>query len=568
MHGRKSHPRVLGGYGVSSTMAHDFAPDMIEELADNLLQAESSSTLLKRLEELLELFGATPALLYLADSQAGVFYPAAAFACDRHVPDLPSNLSPEPHQFVLHSRKERVGLLVVNPAMAEPASISRLCAILGPVLMHIHRQESTSRELRMAREQITHLLTAGDLLRHLEVDVLLVKILETVLTAVRAEVGAVLVPDEKGVLVPRVTWGLRESHLDHILVRATGQRVVDVVHGSGKLLCVSTEEQATILDLSGLKAQLTGLLALPLTTRDAAKGVVLLANPAEAFGPGQQRLAETVCSLAAIALDNAQLIKAMVDGERMKQEMDLAKSVQASMFPLGGLIPGITHIEGCSRPCSETGGDYYTYLDREGRLLTMIGDVSGHGLGAALFTTMAHVLLQQQFRAGTPPEPCFRLLNEGLYHTQSGRFMTAALVEMDPLDGSFSYVSAGHTPLLWLHKGEPRWLESCGMPLGIMDSGDWPESEVHHPSTGDYLILYTDGFTEGTNAAGEPYDEVRLGAIVQQGAKLDLDPTGLMMLINADIDEWTRGHPHDDDLTIVVIQINGPGQIDTASNKN
>ncbi len=548
-------------------MAHDFAPDMIEELADNLLQAESSSTLIKRLSELLELFGATPALLYLADSQARVFYPAAAFGCERNVADIPFELQPEAYQFVLNSRKEPVGLLTVNPAMAEPASISRLCAILGPVLMHIHRQESTSRDLRMAREQITHLLTAGDLLRHLEVDVLLVKILETVLTAVRAEVGAVLVPDEKGVLVTRVTWGLRESHIDHILVRATGQRVVDVVHASGSLLCVQAEEQAKMLDLTGLKAQLSGLLALPLTTRDAAKGVVLLGNPAEAFGPGQQRLAETVCSLAAIALDNAQLIKAMVDGERMKQEMDLAKSVQASMFPIGDLTPGCIHIEGCSRPCSETGGDYYTYLDADGRLLTMIGDVSGHGLGAALFTTMAHVLLQQQFRAGTPPEPCFRLLNEGLYHTQSGRFMTAALVEMDTTNGSFIYVSAGHTPLLWLHKGEPRWLESCGMPLGIMDFGDWPVSEVYQPVCGDYLILYTDGFTEGTNAAGEPYDEVRLGAIAQQGAKLNLDPSSLMVLINADIDEWTRGHAHDDDLTIIVIQINGPGEIATVSNR-
>jgi sigma-B regulation protein RsbU (phosphoserine phosphatase) len=548
-------------------MAHDFAPDMIEELADNLLQAESSSTLIKRLTELLELFGATPAILYLADSQSRVFYPAAAFACERQAADIPFGLIPEAHQFILHSRKEPVGLLTVNPAMAEPASIGRLCAILGPVLMHIHRQESTSRDLRMAREQITHLLTAGDLLRHLEVDVLLVKILETVLTAVRAEVGAVLVPDEKGVLVTRVTWGLRESHLDHILIRATGQRVVDVVHAAGTLLCVSAEEQASVLDLTGLNAQLSGLLALPLTTRDAAKGVVLLGNPAETFGPGQQRLAETVCSLAAIALDNAQLIKAMVDGERMKQEMDLAKSVQASMFPLGNLSPGCTLIEGCSRPCSETGGDYYTYLDRDGRLVTMIGDVSGHGLGAALFTTMAHVLLQQQFRAGTPPEPCFRLLNEGLYHTQSGRFMTAALVEMDPLDGSFSYVSAGHTPLLWLHQGEPKWLESCGMPLGIMDFGDWPVSEVYHPSAGDYLILYTDGFTEGTNAAGEPYDESRLGAIVQQGAKLNLDPSSLMVLINADIDEWTRGHAHDDDLTIIVIKIKGPGEIVTASNQ-
>ncbi len=536
-------------------MAHDFAPDILEDLADALLEAESSATLLKRLEELLQLFGALPALLYLADNQARVFYPAAAFGTSRDVPDVTIDQPLAGHQFLLRSHKEVVGMIQVSPTTADFGPIARLCAILGPVLMHIHRQEVTSRELRLAREQITHLLSAGDLLRHLEVDVLLVKILETVLTAVQAQVGAVVVPDDKGHLIPRVTWGLREDHIDHIREQATGRRLVETVAEQGKLVCLSAAEVSSTLNLTGLDAKLTGILALPLTTRGSAKGVVLLANPAEAFGPAQQRLAETVCSLAAIALDNALLVKAMVDGERLQQEMDLACAVQASMFPTGGLQPGLVTIEGCSRPCSETGGDYYTYIDRDGRVLGMIGDVSGHGLGAALFTTMAHVLLQQQFRAGTPAEPCFRLLNEGLYHTQSGRFMTAALVDVDPHTGAFTYVSAGHTPLLWVHKGEVKWLESCGMPLGIMDSGDWPESEICRAVPGDYLILYTDGFPEGMNTAGADYGEERLAQVVLSGVAQDLDPQGMMQLVNADIDQWTAGRGHDDDLTMIVIKI-------------
>ena len=535
-------------------MAHDFSPDILEELADALLEAESSSSLLKRLQEQLVQLLATPAILYLADVNARVFYSAAAFGTSRDVPDISFDQALTPYQFPLHSRRETIGLLSISSATPETSAIARLCAILGPVLMHIHRQELTSRELRLAREQITHLLTAGDLLRHLDVDVLLVKILETVLTAVQAEVGAMVVPDAQGKLVPRVTWGLREHHIDHIR-ESDGTRLIDAIVQRNQTLCVGPDELASKLDLRGLDATLTGLLALPLTTRGSVKGVVVLANPAEAFGPAQQRLAETVCSLAAIALDNALLVKAMVDGERLKQEMDLACSVQASMFPVGGLRPGIVHIEGCPRPCSETGGDYYTYIDRAGRLLTMIGDVSGHGLGAALFTTMAHVLLQQQFRAGTPLEPCFRLINEDLYHTQSGRFMTAALVDMDPADGSFVFVSAGHTPLLWIHQGQVRWLESCGMPLGIMDCGEWPESAVHHPLPGDYLILYTDGFPEGTNAEGEPYGEDRFAEIALRLAAQRLEPLAMMAEFNADIDRWTKGHPHDDDLTMVVMKI-------------
>jgi hypothetical protein len=84
---------------------------------------------------------------------------------------------------------------------------------------------------------------------------------------------------------------------------------------------------------------------------------------------------------------------------REAEEIDIARTVQEKMFPTSGLeIAGLV-VEGWSRPCNETGGDYYAFLPCPGGLVAMVGDVSGHGLGAALFTTMAHALAQQQFRA-------------------------------------------------------------------------------------------------------------------------------------------------------------------------
>lgn len=536
--------------------SHDSSSALLEQIADSLLAAESSRGLLRSLDDLLEVLNARPAALYMADSAAGVLYPAAAFGGPEGGEELAIDAAvadPAPGHLVLRSRGELVGLLMVPPAAAALAAVRRLGAILGPVLVHLHRQEQAQRDLRHSREIIANLLAAGELLHHLDLEVLLVKILETMLGAVQAQVGSVLVV-EGGRPVPHVTWGLRQEHLERIRTSA-GVPLAEHVAGNGRAICLNAEDLANgALLLDGLDAHLTGILALPLTSRDAVHGVVVLANPEAEFGNNQRRLAEMVCTLAAIALDNALLVKVMVEGERLKQEMDLARKVQEGMYPTRGLRQGDLVVEGCSRPCSETGGDYFTFSERGGRLLAMIGDVSGHGLGAALYTTMAHVLVQQQLRAGAALDPAFRSLNEGLYHTQSGRFMTAALIEVEPVTGALRYVSAGHNPLLLVSSGAVRWLDSSGLPLGIVESGEWPEVADLVLAPGDCLVLYTDGFVEATNPAGEVFGDERFAAGILDGVRRGLAPLELAAEINQAVDAWSGGRAHDDDLTLVIIQ--------------
>lgn len=528
------------------------------QMADALVGVESSRALLARVEELLTTAQAMPARLYLFDGDGQVFYGAAGFGCEREVPEI--SLAQ-----VLHERSDRwhplrsqgnwIGLLEVLSVQEYPSDlVDQLGVLLAPTIISLHRHESVVQQLRDVREEVTQLLSAGELLRHLNVEVLLVKILETVMGAVRAEVGAVMTVDEHGELKPRVALGLKQEHVQAIKRREDGRSVAEFVQANGQILCLDKVEIDEQLDLSALGGHLTGLLALPLSTRDRIQGVVMLANPAVDFGVAEQRLASTVCSLAAIALDNALLVKATVDRERMRRELDLAQSIQRQMYPGRGFSAETWVVDGMSRPCDETGGDYYSFLKREGHLLAMIGDVSGHGLGAALYTTMAHAVVQQQLRCCTQIEPAFEALNEALFHTQSGRFMTAALVDIDP-QLNLSYVSAGHNPLLWIHQGEVRWLPSGGMPLGIVPVGVFPPPAPSAMAPGDLLVLYTDGFTEAVNPAGELYGEERLAAMAHKGWEARLAPDTLMLLMTADVDEWSLGKPHEDDLTMVVIRI-------------
>jgi len=384
-------------------------------------------------------------------------------------------------------------------------------------------------------------------------------VLETAMQAVRAQVGALFtVEDER--LVARVSWGLRDEHLAALRYR-TGVTVQDEVMASGEAACLSAGDLVVKLDLHALQASLTGLLALPLTTGGRRQGVVVLGNPERPFGPSEQRLAQTVCGMAAIAIDNALLVRQTLDRERLRKELELAQSVQESMYPTSGLSLGRVHVAGAARPCNETGGDYFTFVERGGYVLPMIGDVSGHGLGAALYTTTAHAILHQQLRVQAEIEACFLTLNESLFHSHSGRFMTAAMVEVDPTTLGFRYVSAGHNPLLWVHAGAPVWLESCGLPLGIMLDATFPPPPGQILDEGDYLVLYTDGITEATNAAGELFGDDRLVQTALAAAARRLPPAEVVAAIYAAVDAFTAGTAYADDLTLVVLAATTPAPV-------
>ncbi|MFM2090202.1 MAG: hypothetical protein RLZZ127_691 [Planctomycetota bacterium] len=532
----------------------DPAPGLtLEQVADLLVGVESVDSLLTAIDDLLAQLLALPARLYLWDGGGKVYYAAHGFGCPREAPDL---RLPDPLPrgwYRLSSRGAPVGLLVVESEWShDPKALEHLGALLGPILIALHRQERSRTELREAQVQVEQVINAGDLLSHLDVEILLVKIVETMLSATHAQVAALLTPDAAGVMQVRVPWGFPEDVVRRVRF-LDGTPVVDRVAAGDGAVCLEGAQVGQRLDLDAIAPiRITALLALPLSARGRTQGVLVLANPEDGFDEHRQRLARTLCAMAAIALDNALLVKATLDRDRLQQEMDLARSVQTGMYPVGGLeLPGLA-AEGASRPCDETGGDYYTYLERDGHLLAMIGDVSGHGIGAALFTTMAHAVITQQLRAGVQLEPAFMALNDALSHGQSGRFMTAALVELDPVTRVFRYVSAGHNPLLWIHQGEPRWLESCGMPMGIMAGAAYPPPAPLVGAPGDLLILYTDGFTEAADPANELYGDDRLAAAAARAAAGG--PGDVLKTMVADVDRFADGRPLADDLTMVVIR--------------
>lgn len=530
---------------------------IIGGIADRLLQADTAQHLVTLVEDELERLHAVPGALYLHDARARVWYPAAGFGSPQPTADLPEGHTP-PGSVLLRSGGRPVGLLVVPPERAVDPGLDALAGLLGPVLVQLHRRQVVVEELRETREIVSQLAVAGDLLRHLDLDVLLTKLLETGLGAIGAQVGAVLLADAVGKLEMRVAWGLAAEHIDALRL-ADGRRAVDAVFSGGDPVLVP--RGTGDLELSGLRERIDGLLIMALESRGAVHGVVVLANPSQEIGPAKKRLASTLCSLAGTAIDNTKLVRDAIERERLRQEIDIARSVQERMLPTQGMQVGPLRTEGWSRPCSETGGDYFSFVQRADALVAMVGDVSGHGLGAALFTTMAHAIAQQQFRAGADLETAFRQVNEGLYHTRSGRFMTAAAVSVDPATGRCAYVSAGHTRSLLISNGVVRWLDSTALPLGIMPQLDIDPAPELVLEPGDLLLIYTDGITEAAHEDGSTLGEDRLADTVLAAWYSRLPPRRVLDLVAAAVDGFTAGRAQADDLTAVVIARDGDGRV-------
>jgi sigma-B regulation protein RsbU (phosphoserine phosphatase) len=292
-----------------------------------------------------------------------------------------------------------------------------------------------------------------------------------------------------------------------------------------------------------------------LTTRDHCQGVVVLANPENEFGPAQRRLAEMVCSLAAIALDNAQLIARDRERQRMERDMELARQIQLSLLPEKPPQHPSWRIAAWAKPCDETGGDYYDFMPvASGGLDAVVGDISGHGIQAAMLMSTARAFLRALHERGLPPDETVTALNRLLENDLADdSFMSLVLVHLSD-DGGVQYVSAGHEPpLIWRISGQFDALSSNGLPVGMLDDSTYESTSVPALTKGDLIVLFTDGIPDAHRPPdNEAFALERMQTIVKNHAANGAP--GICNALIAAVMTHLDGHRCHDDMTLVVIE--------------
>lgn len=237
---------------------------------------------------------------------------------------------------------------------------------------------------------------------------------------------------------------------------------------------------------------------------------------------------------------------------RVAQELEIAKQVQANLFPQN--LPSLSTLEfsGVCLPARHVGGDYYDFLQLgRGRLGLVIGDISGKGIAAALL--MAN--LQANFRsqcAIAVDEPLRLLCSVNQLfceNTADSSFATVFFAEYDNSTRRLRYANCGHLPPLLLHADASLdRLDATATILGAFKEWDCTLAECQL-SPGDTLVLYTDGVTESFSPAGEEFGEERLIDVLRQNCKLPCSA-----LRSAIVDQIRHFSPYDqhDDITLII----------------
>lgn len=194
----------------------------------------------------------------------------------------------------------------------------------------------------------------------------------------------------------------------------------------------------------------------------------------------------------------------------LRKEMDLARDLQLGMLPPQGCLfaehPDI-EIATLMEPATTVAGDFFdSFFVETNKLFVCIGDVSGHGLGAALFMARTVGLLRILANTETSPDDVLRRLNDSLTEgNEASLFVTMFCGYLDVDSGLFTYSNGGHCPPLLL---QHREVHPIPMPKGVV-VGVYPGRTYRNLSLqlepGDLLMVYTDGVTEAENFQGEPF---------------------------------------------------------------
>jgi len=254
----------------------------------------------------------------------------------------------------------------------------------------------------------------------------------------------------------------------------------------------------------------------------------------------------------AVEAQRRALAEKLESERRAAQEIEIAKQVQARLFPQSQPPLKTLEYAGICIQARKVGGDYYDFLDLGSeRLGFVIGDISGKGIAAALLMANLQANLRSQCAiALDQPQRLLCSVNQLFCdNTPDGAFATLFFAEYDDTACRLRYANCGHLPALLLHPDDTvERLEATATVLGIFKDWDCEIGECQlHP--GDTLALYTDGITESYNSADEQFGEQRLIEALQR-YRQSCSQAALASIV----DEVQRFSPHEqyDDITLII----------------
>lgn len=247
--------------------------------------------------------------------------------------------------------------------------------------------------------------------------------------------------------------------------------------------------------------------------------------------------------------------------QRIGAELDLATKIQASSLPsIFPAFPDRNEFElfASMHPAKEVGGDFYDFfLVDDDHLGLVIADVSGKGVGAALFMMISKTLINNQAMFTESPAQVLKIVNERLCkNNEAEMFVTVWLGVLQISTGVMKAANAGHEyPAIKRANGEfELFKDRHGLVLGGMEGISFKEYEIQFEKD-DILFVYTDGVPEATNANNELFGTERMIKSLNRDANADVNT--LLSNVTEDIQEFVQNAPQFDDITMLTMKYKG-----------
>jgi sigma-B regulation protein RsbU (phosphoserine phosphatase) len=304
-------------------------------------------------------------------------------------------------------------------------------------------------------------------------------------------------------------------------------------------------------------------LAIPMLVKDRCIGVLDLESPElDAFTKRDVEILTLLASQAAVAIENARLYETVRANEvRLEKEVRFAQRVQAALLPVGlpKRMKGV-EVAASFAPARELGGDFHDFLSPEANTLAVaVGDVSGKGVPAALYSVFAAELIRgRTFRRRflpdrSGPASVLSSVNTILHQRQLEEYYCTLCYSIFDLKRRVVTLANSGLPYPIRASAEGVTLiELPGVPLGSFHGSVYDEiSMALH--TGDVFVFYSDGVSEAMNVNGDEFGAARLIEVVERSRQLA--PRAIIDDIFQSVEAFRDGTPPNDDMTAVVVKI-------------
>jgi len=409
--------------------------------------------------------------------------------------------------------------------------------------------------IRMLVESLREVSSASD------PDELMVRMVDRALKLVGAERGLLFTLDPENKPVLRVARGANGQDLPKNAAFST--KVVETVLAGGKSVCEKIDEAGPFdPSRSMIDLNIRAVMCVPLVSHEERLGVLCVDTRASErmFSRSDLRYFEAFADMLTIAWTNRRMLEERLASERMRQDLDVARSIQAKILPERPLEREGYSMRGRVVPAAETGGDYFDFFmtrvgGSEDKLFMAVGDVSGHGIGAALVMSAARAYLRGYSASSHSPRTILRRMNRALgQDLGADMFMSMFLCVLDPRTREFTYANAGHTRPVLLRGAthETEDYRVTGIALGVEPEMDYEERGPFKLEPGDTVLMFSDGLTE-LRRGDELYSRARVIESLKRHGRHGADE--LLRGVFDDAESWAGdAFAPMDDVTVAVLR--------------